>query len=91
MAEGQEWVDRSEANRIMQLLRQRGVPARCTVCDQADLKVMSYYVALVMTNTFKEDVPLDQGMGTACVGMVCPHCGYTRLHNLQELGVTSEP
>jgi hypothetical protein len=47
----------------MQLLRQRGVPARCTVCDQAELQMMSYYVGLVMTNSFTENIQVEGGMG----------------------------
>jgi hypothetical protein len=81
-----EWIPIDAANRAMDVLRERGVPTRCPVCDRADFRMMSYYVFLVMTNDPNRVAP-EHAAGTPCLGLTCPNCGNLQLHNLQELGM----
>ncbi len=84
-----------EREKILEALKQKGVPEQCPVCKQGELRV-SNYIAFVPVrerhvevggNAELDMVPVGD---LPCIIVVCLNCGNTLMFSLSRLGLWDE-
>lgn len=73
-----------EQERVLQLLKDRGVNFRCPACDDADLTITDVYGQIALTPALVQPVTTFYPF----VVLGCPNCGNTRFHRTEVLGLS---
>lgn len=83
-----------EREKILEALRQKGVPEQCPVCKQGKLWV-SNYIAFVPVRekhvgVGRAELDMVPVGDLPCIVVVCSNCGNTLMFSLSELGLWDE-
>ena len=83
-------ISDEQVQKIATALQERGIESTCPMCDKKEEMVLNQGGFVIQVLREEVNVIKDERNSMPCIALICPNCGYVRMHAVGALGLIEE-